>query len=101
MEDWDADLSPCNFATTHLHKEAALSSWNFATTHLKAYILDFYLPLTSRPMKRVFVEAFSHRVCADLLVVWTDEVGDNNRQQLKEMVCLNSIQRLHRSWCTF
>ena len=48
MEDWDADLPPCNFATTHfLQKEAVLSPCNFATAHLTAYILNLYLPLTS------------------------------------------------------
>ena len=35
-----------------LQKEAVLSPCNFATSHLTAFILDFYLPLTSRPMKR-------------------------------------------------
>ena len=35
-----------------LQKEAVLSPCNFATTHSTACILDFYLPLTSRPMKR-------------------------------------------------
>ena len=56
MEDWDADLSPCNFVTTHFPAERSsfitLSHCNFATTHLTACILDFYLPSTSRPMKR-------------------------------------------------
>ena len=33
-------------------KEAVLSPCNFATTHLTACILNFYLPSTSRPMKR-------------------------------------------------
>ena len=32
-------------------KEAFLSPCNFATTHLTASILNFYLPLTSRPTK--------------------------------------------------
>ena len=35
-----------------LQKEAVLSPWNFAASHLTAFILDFYLPLPSRPMKR-------------------------------------------------
>ena len=35
-----------------LQKEAILSPCNFATTHLTARILNFYHPLTSRPMKR-------------------------------------------------
>ena len=35
-----------------LQKEAVLSPCNFATTHLTACILNLYLPLTSRPMKR-------------------------------------------------
>ena len=35
-----------------LQKEAVLPPCNFATSHLTAFILDFYLPLTSRPMKR-------------------------------------------------
>ena len=53
MEDWDADLSPCNFTTTHfLQKEAVLAPCNFATAHLTACILNFFLPLTSRPMKQ-------------------------------------------------
>ena len=34
-----------------LQKEAVLSPSSFATTHLTAFILNFYLPLTSRPMK--------------------------------------------------
>ena len=44
MEDWDADLSPCNFTTTHfLQTEVVLSPCDFATSHLTAFILDFYL----------------------------------------------------------
>ena len=35
-----------------LQKEAVLSPCNFTTAHLTACILTFYLPLTSRPMKR-------------------------------------------------
>ena len=35
-----------------LQKEAVLSPCNFATAHLTACILNFYLPWTSRPMKR-------------------------------------------------
>ena len=35
-----------------LQKEAVLHPCNFATTHLTARILNFYLPWTSRPMKR-------------------------------------------------
>ena len=35
-----------------LQKEPVLSPCNFATTHLTACILNFYLPWTSRPMKR-------------------------------------------------
>ena len=35
-----------------LQKEAVLSLCNFATAHLTACILKFYLPWTSRPMKR-------------------------------------------------
>ena len=35
-----------------LQKEAVLSPCNFATTRLTACILNFYLPWTSRPMKR-------------------------------------------------
>ena len=35
-----------------LQKEAFLSPCSFATAHLTACILDFYLPCTSRPMKR-------------------------------------------------
>ena len=37
-EDWDADLSPCNFVTTHF---PVLSPCNFATAHLTACILNF------------------------------------------------------------
>ena len=39
MEDWDADLSPCNFATTHF----------FYRTHFSAERKEFYVPVTSRP----------------------------------------------------
>ena len=34
MEDWDAELSPCNFATTHFPAE---SPCNFATPRLKTF----------------------------------------------------------------
>ena len=49
MEDWHADLPPCNFASTHfLQKEGVSSPCNFATAHLTACILSFNLPLSSR-----------------------------------------------------
>ena len=52
MEDWGADLSPCNSRPLIFPlKEAVLSPCNFATTHWTASILSFYLPCTSRPMK--------------------------------------------------
>ena len=45
----------CHLVTSRplvfLQKEAVLSPCNFATTHLTAFILKFYLPWTSRPMK--------------------------------------------------
>ena len=47
MEDWDADLSPCNSPTTHfLQKEALLSPCKLATAQLTACILNVYLPLS-------------------------------------------------------
>ena len=53
MEDWGADLSPCNFATTHfLKQEAILSHCNFATAHLTVCILHVHLPLTLRPNEK-------------------------------------------------
>ena len=43
MEDWDAALSPCNFATTHFRQKetfkVVLSPCNFATTRLTGVIL--------------------------------------------------------------
>ena len=46
MKDQDADLSPCNFATTQLPQtEEVLSPCRFTTAHLTACILKFYLPL--------------------------------------------------------
>ena len=61
MEDWDADLSPCNFATTHfLQKEAVSSPCNlkFATSYLTAFILDIISlelrdPLNGGPFRNV------------------------------------------------
>ena len=57
MEDCDADLSPCNFATAHFlqkeaelspckfaTKEAVLSPCNFATAHLTACISELLSP---------------------------------------------------------
>ena len=52
MGDWDADFSPCNFATTHFHAEkAVISPCSFATAHQTACILNVYIPETSQPMK--------------------------------------------------
>ena len=47
-----------------LQKEEVLSPCNFATTHLKACILNFYLPWTSRPMKRRTLFATPHNINA-------------------------------------
>ena len=46
MEDWDADLSPYNFATTHFpQKEAVLSPCNFATTPFDSLHSEILSPL--------------------------------------------------------
>ena len=47
MEDWDADLSPCNFATAHFPAE--ISSF-ISLQHLTDLSLVGYLSVTSRPM---------------------------------------------------
>ena len=56
MGDWDADLSPCNFATTHvLQKEAVVPPCNFATTHLTEFILHCICNFATPEMKDPFV----------------------------------------------
>ena len=52
-ENWGAPKTPNPTMTdpTPHSRPSDLSPCNFATTHLTASILNFYLPLTSRPMK--------------------------------------------------
>ena len=52
---WEIGILICHPVTSRslifLQKGAVSSTCNFATTHLTACILNFHLPLTSRPMK--------------------------------------------------
>ena len=51
---WKTGMLICHPVTSRprafLQKKSVLSHCNFATTHLAACILNFYLPVTSRPM---------------------------------------------------
>ena len=49
MEHWDADLSPCHFATAHFLQRQFYHR-NFVTTRLRTCVLNACLPVTSRPM---------------------------------------------------